>query len=264
MSLWFATSTRMLKDPKVVSVGEHFGGDTVSVVIALLSEAMLQNKGGTVEYHYRNLAHDAFTEREKAKEIVEAFIDNGFLRLEEGHDMSVVVTFPAWSRHQAAFRKAKSRANKANAEANVTPGHDQSQNVTNRTEQDITEQNKKKGSSVVPTSDAPLSHLLADLVAANDPNGKRPRVTETWAAEEDKLTRLDGRPREEAERLIRWVQADSFWRANCRSMPKFRKQYGQLYANAVAEAEKKRGGQELSPAEMRVNEIRQKREARAA
>lgn len=125
---------------------------------------------------------------------------------------------------------------------------------------------KGKESSGVSPTDAPLSHLLADLVAENDPNGKRPTVTWRWATEEDRLIRLDGRKPAEAERLIRWTQGNSFWRGNVLSMPKFRERYGQLYAAAVDEAEKRKGqgASHLSPAEKRVEEIRQKREARAA
>lgn len=100
---------------------------------------------------------------------------------------------------------------------------------------------KGRESSGVSPSDAPLSHLLADLVAENDPNHKRPNITKAWAVEEDRLIRLDGRRREEAERLIRWTQADAFWRGNVMSMPKFRQRYGQLYQAAVEDSQKRNG-----------------------
>lgn len=124
-----------------------------------------------------------------------------------------------------------------------------------------------KESFGVTPSDAPLSHLLADLVAANDPNGKRPVVTKAWAVEEDRMYRLDNRKPEEAERLLRWTLADSFWKANVRSMPKFREQYGQLYNNAQAQAGKRRGRDPnpgMTQAEKRAEQIRRKRETRAA
>lgn len=248
----------MIKDPKVVSVGEHFGGDAVSVVIALLSEAMLQNKGGTVEVHFRTLAHDAFTEREKAQEIVRAFVDNGFLKLEEGHDVSVVVSFPAWSRHQAAFRKAKSRASKATSQADVTPshehvtpGHKKSPTGQDKTEQEKTEQKQ------VGIADAPMSHLLANLIESN--GAKRPTVGKKWADAERLLLTADGRDHLEAERLLRWCQNDDFWRGNILSMPKFREKYDQL----LLQAKRGTAPKQLSPAERRANEIRSKREARA-
>lgn len=262
MSLWFATSTRMLKDPKVVSVGEHFGGDTVSVVIALLSEAMLQNKGGTVEYHYRNLAHDAFTERDKAREIVEAFIDNGFLTLDESHDMSVVVTFPAWARHQAAFRKAKSRANKANAEANVTPGHGQSQNVTNRTEQNKTEQNKtvEKATSGKPSD---FEFWLSDyrqVTGRTSVTGSKPAQTAFKARVKD------GYSLDDLKLATRGCHGDEFCRDNGHDVPEtiLRASKVERYIALAKQGPRSVSAPGMAQAERRAEAIRQKREARAA
>ena len=87
---------------------------------------------------------------------------------------------------------------------------------------------------------SPLSELLADLVAENDPDGKRPSISKEWIEAEDRMLRLDCRKPKEAERLIRWTQSDDFWRGNVRSMPTFRRQYGQLYLAAVKDS-KKRG-----------------------
>lgn len=112
-----------------------------------------------------------------------------------------------------------------------------------RTGLDRRGEDRKGGESPLSRADAPLSHLLADLVAENDPNGKRPNVTKRWAEEEDRLLRLDGRKPEEAERLIRWTQNDSFWRGNVLSMPKFREKYGQLYQAAVEDSQKRNGRQ---------------------
>lgn len=50
-------------------------------------------------------------------------------------------------------------------------------------------------------------------------------------------------------------------------MPKFREQYGRLYAAAVAESEKRRGRDPapgMTQAEKRAEQIRKKREARQA
>lgn len=77
--------------------------------------------------------------------------------------------------------------------------------------------------------DWPLSHLLADLCAEADPNGLRPTVTKEWADAERLMLERDGRNREAAEDLLRWAKGDEFWATNIRSMPKFRKQYGQLW-----------------------------------
>ena len=78
--------------------------------------------------------------------------------------------------------------------------------------------------------DASLSHLLADLIEAN--GSKRPTVGKRWADAERLMLERDKRDRSETERLIRWCQADEFWRANILSMPKFREKYDQLRLQA--------------------------------
>lgn len=80
---------------------------------------------------------------------------------------------------------------------------------------------------------SPLSYLLADLVASN--GSKRPIVSADWATNEDRMLRLDKRDPAEAERLIRWCQASSFWRPNILSMPKFREKYDTLRLQALEE-----------------------------
>lgn len=92
---------------------------------------------------------------------------------------------------------------------------------------------KKKG-GIVPAAEEepPLCALLADQIQKNDPNGKRPRVTASWIAAEDRMLRLDKRDPEQASQLIIWCQQDHFWRGNILSMPKFREKYQQLFMAA--------------------------------
>lgn len=93
--------------------------------------------------------------------------------------------------------------------------------------------NREQGTSEADATDAPLSNILADLVAANDPDGKRPTVSQRWKDAERLLIEADGRDPATAERLMRWALKHEFWRANVRSMPKFREKYGQLYDQAT-------------------------------
>ncbi len=99
---------------------------------------------------------------------------------------------------------------------------------------------KKTKKDDVPLHTAPLSHLLAELVAAN--GSPRPRVSQEWATEEDRMQRLDGRDPALAEALIRWCQADPFWRANVMSMPKLREKFDQLRLHAAREEGSGAGG----------------------
>lgn len=78
-----------------------------------------------------------------------------------------------------------------------------------------------------------LCDVLADLIEANGCN--RPKVTKAWRDDCRLMLDVDHRDPGEAERLIRWCQADPFWRSNVLSMGKFRKQYDPLLLKAKAE-----------------------------
>jgi hypothetical protein len=71
-----------------------------------------------------------------------------------------------------------------------------------------------------------LSNLLADLIEAN--GIKRPTVTHNWYKDMERLHRLDGYSYQQIEAVIRYAQADNFWRSNVLSPMKLRKQFGSL------------------------------------
>lgn len=73
-------------------------------------------------------------------------------------------------------------------------------------------------------------NLFADLIQAN--GSKRPTVTDKWLTDMERLHRIDGRTWEQINAAIRWVQNDSFWRANVMSPDKLRKQYDALRLRA--------------------------------
>ena len=72
-----------------------------------------------------------------------------------------------------------------------------------------------------------LSELLFELILENDPKAKEPNY-QKWAEHIDKLNRLDSRPYDEIEEVIRWTQKDDFEKANVLSTAKIRKRYPQL------------------------------------
>lgn len=90
---------------------------------------------------------------------------------------------------------------------------------------------KGEEGNVADRDDAPLSHLLADLIVRN--GSRQPRVGKTWLTAERLLVGVDERDPKEAERLIRWCQEHEFWRANILSMPKFREKYDTLRLQAA-------------------------------
>lgn len=90
-----------------------------------------------------------------------------------------------------------------------------------------------------------LCDLLADLVHAN--GSKRPNVTARWRDAARLLLTADGPTDdgwdfEKAETIVRWCQADEFWRANVLSMPTLREKFDQLRLARNRSIEKTRGG----------------------
>ncbi|TFD58073.1 hypothetical protein E3T43_07450 [Cryobacterium sp. Hh7] len=75
-----------------------------------------------------------------------------------------------------------------------------------------------------------LCILLRDLVVAN--GSKAPVIGPSWHTAARLMLVNDGRDPVAVERLMRWCQADSFWRGNVLSMPKFRKGYDQIRLHA--------------------------------
>lgn len=82
---------------------------------------------------------------------------------------------------------------------------------------------------VVGAARADVDRLCALLVELMRSNGDRvPTVTQAWKTEARLLLDRDGRDLEAAEGLMRWALADTFWKGNVRSLPKFRSRYDQL------------------------------------
>jgi hypothetical protein len=71
-----------------------------------------------------------------------------------------------------------------------------------------------------------LCNLLADLIEGN--GSKRPTIGKGWHDSARLMIDADKRPLAEIVSLIQWAQADSFWRGNILSMPKFRDKYDTL------------------------------------
>ena len=102
------------------------------------------------------------------------------------------------------------------------------------------------------------THLAARIAADGS---KPPTITNEWRRQARLLLDEDRTPRLTVDKviaLINWCQDSAFWRANIRSMPKFREKYDTLRLQALAEYERTRSGRSvsgsrpLSPADQRV------------
>ncbi len=91
-----------------------------------------------------------------------------------------------------------------------------------------------------PTTESRLCDLLADEIARN--TGRRPKVGKRWLDAARLLLDRDKRTAEQVAYLIRWSQANEFWRANILSMPKLREKWDTLALQAKAQHNGRRGG----------------------
>ena len=81
-----------------------------------------------------------------------------------------------------------------------------------------------------------LSNLLADKIIKNNPqnrsvgNGKRDGTVQTWAADIDKIIRIDKQTPAVIEKVIRWSQSDDFWSGVIESGGSLRRNWDKLTA----------------------------------
>jgi hypothetical protein len=73
-----------------------------------------------------------------------------------------------------------------------------------------------------------LSHLLADLIRQRDPKAKLNPDSDRWLNETRLLIKDRDGDTKEVEDVLRWAQADDFWRANILSPAKLREKFTQL------------------------------------
>lgn len=117
-------------------------------------------------------------------------------------------------------------------EKTVTPDRKSSHPLTERAVEEDNEIKKgMKQSSSASSEGIELARLLTACILENNPKAKP--VTEAklfaWAAEADRMLRLDKRVFGEARELLEWSQRDLFWKTNILSFGKFREKYDQLW-----------------------------------
>jgi hypothetical protein len=88
---------------------------------------------------------------------------------------------------------------------------------------------KKKDSKIFSSelSEFRLSELLFELIRQRNPEHKSPDL-QAWARHVDLMIRIDGRPPERIEEVIRWAQRDPFWSKNILSTAKLREKFDAL------------------------------------
>jgi len=85
-----------------------------------------------------------------------------------------------------------------------------------------------------------LTNLLYNLIKENNPTFKEPNIN-SWSEHIDKMIRLDKRTEAQIEYVIKWCQADSFWKANILSTQKLRDKFDTLVAQIKRNKDNSKG-----------------------
>jgi hypothetical protein len=135
---WFAMSTAILKDPKVVELGERHGPVGPLWWTALLCEAGAQDRAGVVDLAIRNFAFSIFSDARTVNEVLDSALDVGLCHAESRDVRSFKVTIPNWEKHQAKRRQAEARARKKEQrELQEAESHAESRDVTRERDREI-------------------------------------------------------------------------------------------------------------------------------
>jgi len=148
-------------------------------------------------------------------------------------------------RDHSAKRTAKYRQRKAlrdsgvespagHGDADVTRCDGHGDALDQRIEEQITSDTSAKAAEEValdPRAEK-VTHLLRGLILENDPRARVPSPDtgqwRTWVRHTHMIHRIDGRDWQEIDRVVRWCQADPFWKSNILSPAKLRKQFTTL------------------------------------
>lgn len=240
---WLALSAQFTGDDKIQQLGERHGPGGPLLVIHLLEQAQLQEAGGVVQRTFRDLAHATFITTDEARAIVRSALEVGVIdEVDPATEARCSIRLRSWDRWQAAFRKARSRAKdppESHGKSRPVTGSHAKSHRPDPTRPDPTKTSLPAAGAAGEERDYPLCDLLVELIVAN--GGRRKRVGQRWRDAERLLIDKDGVDPAEAERVLRWCQADSFWQSNVMCMEKFRAQYDQLRLKASSNGSGKRG-----------------------
>lgn len=231
-SVWLALDSGFCHATDIVNLGEDFGAEGKLAVIALFcackAQEGLHDEPDVVVKKWRGFRRAAcISDLDKAKDIVAAIAQEGIIEILESDENGFRARIPQWATWQktARNRMKSQRYRDGNAKSpSVTHGNARSPQGNDRSLEESRREEKKK--TLVREDIELLCSLLAEQIHLN--GSKRPAVTDRWRAECRLLLDRDGRAQAEVEAVIRWCQADSFWKTNILSMPKLRAKYDQL------------------------------------
>ncbi len=123
----------------------------------------------------------------------------------------------------------------------ITPHEEEEKINITEIENNMSETGKRVKGSVVSDVSIKLAKKLKSLILRNNPKAKIRNEVDKWAAEIDKMQRLDNRTESEIEAVIDFSQNDQFWSINILSASKLREKYDRLYMQMKRDGDLKNG-----------------------
>ncbi len=130
-----------------------------------------------------------------------------------------IITILNWNEYQGVERKTDAGLNAD--ETQSSPIKETNKNVKNV--KNIVKYNPQS---------LKLAKLLYELIKKENPAWYLKPNWDKWAEDIEKIVRIDGRTYEQVEWMVRWTQADSFWRQNILSPAKLRAKFNDLIIRA--------------------------------
>jgi hypothetical protein len=137
-----------------------------------------------------------------------------------------------WKKYQSEYDRQKSY--RAKLQPKVTD-HSDGKSLYSSSLLSSLEEKRGSGGEEQPPGDNPavrLCDLLTSLMLENDPKSSvafiSPPQKQSWVRECLRLRDIDNRAPDEIEAVIRWSQADPFWKSVILSMAALRKNYSKL------------------------------------
>lgn len=150
-----------------------------------------------------------------------------------------LITIKNWDRYQINEQQSEQPVNNHRTTdeqpVNTKQEYKEYKNISTNVDIHVPTQKTEKAFRLE-SSEYLLSILLLELIRVNNPKFKAPDL-QKWAAEIDKMLRLDFRTVEEVEFIIRWAQASDFWKRNILSAAKLREKFDQLWIQAKGKFE---------------------------
>lgn len=221
------------------------GRDARDIFEFVLRRVAIMRADGCLPIKYVDtwyLADQLMMSEDEARSGLGRAIEVKLLEIDESANM---VRVPGWSEEwgrrplSTGERQQRFRDKHPKSKSRVTESNGESRSVTESNESNAYRGEEKRGEEKSPDQrDTTLATILILEILKNNPRHKLGRQTPAektktlnkWADYVRLMREVDGHSEEEIRAVIRWCQADSFWRGNILSTSKLREKWDQLVA----------------------------------